>query len=358
MSIDGDTEVDTTSASNAQTDTADTAADQASQDSSAQQADDSSSTAPHADPQANEDGSSTSPDTTLQTADQSDGKGSQIDWQAEKAKYEKRIADLRAGHGRVANELHQYRQRYKDIDPDAARKALEARKADIPPWRPNSPDNRSFTATKAAWDRYKQAINSAKTPEARQILVDTYGATFNEKEVQQIQAWEAHQREDAERRAADPEYDRQRLREEMRDELRQELQAQREEQAVEQWFNDTNNKALVERYRDEMIGLMESGWHWQQVQMYIETKAKADGLQSRVGNAEQKSAAARAQQAALKSNAKSSRDSALAPVGKLDFAKMGADYAKKNGLPLNHERVLAHVEKAVANWRASQPNTQ
>jgi hypothetical protein len=36
---------------------------------------------------------------------------------------------------------------------------------------------------------------------------------------------------------------------------------------------------------------------------------------------------------------------------------MGADYAKKNGYPLTHERVLAFVEKQVANFRASNPNT-
>jgi hypothetical protein len=135
------------------------------------------------------------------------------------------------------------------------------------------------------------------------------------------------------------------------------MQAQREEAEVANWFSNTANQPIVEKYRDEMITLMNEGWHWPQVQRYIEAKSKADGLQSRVGSAEVKSAAARAQQAALKSNAKVSRDPAQAPVGKLDFAKMGADYAKKHGYPLTHERVLAYVEKQVADFRKSNPNT-
>ncbi len=356
MSIDEGTETDTTSTTDASTEPADTAADLASQDSGTQDADESSSQAPQVDPQANERGSSTSPDTTLQTADQQTG-NSPKDWQAEKAHYEKRIADLRAGHGRTANELHQYRQKYNGIDPDAARKALEARKQpEYQPWQPKSPDHRSFTATKDSWERYKRSYQNAETPEEKAALQKTIGRTFTEKETQQIQAWEQHKAQDAERRASDPEYEREMRREEMREEMRQELQAQREEADVASWFSNAGNQPIVERYRDEMIGLMSQGWHWSQVQLYIEAKAKADGLQSRVGNAEQKSAAARAQSAALKTNAKATRDPAQAPVGRMDFAKMGTDYAKKNNLAPTHERVLAYVEKAVANWRASQPN--
>lgn len=360
MSLDQEPDTDTTSTTDANTDPADTASHADPQDASTQDAEDSSQAAPETDQQPNDGGSSTSSDTTLQTADRQEGAPqSQVDWQAEKAKYEKRVADLRAAQGRTANELHQYKTRYKDIDPDAARKALEAsRKTEYQPWHPKSPENRSFNATKAAWERYKISMSRAKTPEARQILQETVGSTFTEQESRQIEAWEQHKAQDAERRAADPEYEREMRREEMREELRQEMQAMREEAAVADWFSNQANQPIVEKYRDEMIQLMNEGWHWPQVQRYIEAKSKADGLQSRVGSADQKAAAARAQQAALKSNAKATRDPAQAPVGKLDFAKIGADYAKKQGLPLNHERVLAHVEKAVANWRASQPSAE
>jgi hypothetical protein len=360
MSIDQEADSDTTQTSNASTEPADTAADLASQDSGTQDAEESSSTAPATDPQNDEGSSSTSSDTTLQTADQKEGEPahSQVDWQAEKARYEKRVADLRAAQGRTANELHQYRQRFKDIDPDAARKALAlSQKQEYQPWHPKSPEHRSFNATKDSWERYKRALGRAKTPEARAAVQETMGSTFTEKEAQQIEAWETHKAQDAERRASDPEYEREMRREELREELRQEMQAQREEAEVAAWFGNTANQPIVEKYRDEMITLMNEGWHWPQVQRYIEAKSKADGLQSRVGSAEVKSAAARAQQAALKSNAKASRDPAQAPVGKLDFAKMGADYAKKLGLPMTHERVLAHVEKLVADFRKTNPNT-
>lgn len=357
MSLDQETDSDTTQVSNANPDPADTAADTASQDSGTQDAEESSSTAPHADPQKDEGSSSTSSDTTLQTADQQEGAPqSQVDWQAEKAKYEKRVADLRAAQGRTANELHQYRQRYKDIDPDAARKALAAtQKQEYQPWHPKSPENRSFSAVKDSWERYKRSMQSAKTPEARQLLQETIGSTFTQKEAQQIEAWEQHKAQDAERRASDPEYEREMRREELREELRQEMQAQREEAEVASWFSNQANQPVVERYRDEMIQLMNEGWHWPQVQRYIEAKSKADGLQSRVGGAEVKAAAARAQQSALKSNAKATRDPAQAPVGKLDFSKMGFDYAKKMNLHPTHERVLAYVEKKVADWRAANP---
>lgn len=360
MSLDQEADTDTTQASNANPDPADTAADTASQDSGTQDAEESSTTAPPAAPQNDEGSSSTSSDTTLQTADRQEGDAahSQVDWQAEKAKYEKRVADLRAAQSRAANELHQYRQKYKDIDPDAARKALaQSQKQEYQPWHPKSPENRSFSAVKDSWERYKRSVQNAKTPEARAALQETFGATFTQKEAQQIEAWEQHKAQDAERRASDPEYEREMRREEMREELRQEMQAVREEAAVADWFSNQANQPIVDKYRDEMIQLMNEGWHWPQVQRYIEAKSKADGLQSRVGGAEVKAAAARAQQSALKSNAKASRDPAQAPVGKLDFAKMGFDYAKKMGLSPTHERVLAYVAKQVADFRAANPNT-
>jgi len=357
--IDQEADTDTTQGSNATTDPADTASATDPQDSGTQGAEESSTTAADSAPQRDEGSSSTSLDTTLQTADPKEGAPeSQVDWQAEKAKYEKRVADLRAAQSRTANELHQTRQRYKDIDPDAARKALAAsQKQEYQPWHPKSPDNRTFGAVKDSWERFKRSIQSAETPEERAMLQKTVGRTFTEKEAQQIQAWELHKAQDAERRASDPEYEREMRREEMRQELREEMQAQREEAAVADWFSNQANQPIVDKYREEMIVLINEGWHWPQVQRYIETKAKADGLQSRVGGAEVKAAAARAQQSALKSNAKASRDPAQSPVGKLDFAKMGADYAKKHGLPLTHERVMAYVEKQVASFRASNPNT-
>jgi len=358
MSIDQDSDADTTSSTVANTEPADTAAELASQDSSTQAAQESSSTAPETDPQANEGASSTTLDTTLQTADQQEGEPAKVDWQAEKAKYEKRVADLRAAQGRTANELHQYRQRFKDIDPDAARKALEAsRQPEKPIWNAKHPDNRSFRETVSAFTRYEAAMRKADTPEKRQILQETLGSSFTEKEVQQLQEWRNHQQRETERMASDPDAYREQIRSEVQEQIREEMRASREEAEVATWFGNTANQPVIERYRDEMISLMNEGWHWPQVQRYIEAKSKADGLQSRVGSAEVKSAAARAQQAALKSNAKASRDPAQAPVGKLDFAKMGFDYAKKNGLSPTHERVLAYVEKQVADFRKSNPNT-
>lgn len=355
MTIDQDDDQDTTTSTDTDLDSGTSAADTASQDDNAQAVDDPSSADPNADPQTDDGSSSTNLDTTLQTADKG---GQQIDWEAEKTKYEKRIADLRANQGRTANELHQYRQRFNGIDPDAARKALElSKKPEYQPWHPKSPDNRSFTAVKDSWERYKRAISNAATPEAKAAIQAGFGSTFTEKEAQQIQAWEQHKSLDQERRASDPEYEREMRREEMRQELREEMQAQREEADVAAWFSDSANQQIVERHRDEMIQLMNEGWHWPQVQRYIETKAKADGLQSRVGSAEVQSAAARAQKSALKSNAKNTRDPAQAAVGKLDFAKLGADYAKKHGLRPDHERVYKFVEQAVANWRASNPQT-
>ncbi len=360
MSLDSDPDVDTTTPTDASTDSADTAPDTDQQDTSTQDAEESSTTAADSASQRDEGSSSTSSDTTLQTADRQEGDAanSQVDWQAEKAKYEKRIADLRASQGRTANDLHQYRQKYKDIDPDAARKALEAsKKSELPFYHPRSAENKNWQRTKDKYEDYKEAIQGAKTDAEREFVDRTLGSKFTPQQVQQIKEWDAHVKQDSARRASDPEYEREQQREIMRDELRQEMQAMREEAAVADWFSNQANQPVVEKYRDEMIQLMKEGWHWPQVQRYIETKSKADGLQSRVGGAEVKAAAARAQQSALKSNAKASRDPAQAPVGKMDFAKMGFDYAKKHGLPSTHERVLAYVEKQVADFRKSNPNT-
>lgn len=356
MSIDADTESDNSLSTTANTEPADTAADQASQETSTQDAEDSSSTAPHEDQQANEGGSSKTLDTTLQTADQQAGNAPPTDWQAEKAKYEKRVADLRAAQGRTANELHQYRQRYNGIDPDAARKALEASKQpEHPVWHPKNPGNRSFGETKAAFERYEKAMGAAGTPEEKAVVQKVFGAIFSEKEVGQLREWRQHQARETERMASDPDAYRERIRSEVQEQIREEMRGAREEQQVASWFEAPANQPIVEAYRAEMIELMNAGWNWTQVQRYIETKAKADGLQSRVGSAEKTSAAARAQQSALKTNAKTTRDPAQAAVGKMDFAKMGGEYAKKHGLPINHERVMAYVEKAVAQFRANNP---
>ena len=358
MNLDADIDPDTNLESTANPDPADTASATDPQDSGTQDAKDPSDTAPQGEPQKDEGGSFTSSDTTLQTADHKEGEAAPVDWQAEKTKYEKRIADLRAGQGRTANELHQYRQKYKDIDPDAARKALAAsRQPEHPVWHPKNAENRSFRETVAAFGRYESAMSRAKTPEAKAVLQETLGSTFTEKEVQQLQQWRSHQQRETERMASDPDAYREQIRSEVQEQIREEMRANREEAEVATWFGNAANQPVVEKYREEMIGLMNEGWHWPQVQRYIEAKSKADGLQSRVGNAEVKSAAARAQTAALKSNAKATRDPAQAPVGKLDFAKMGADYAKKNGYPLTHERVLAYVEKQVADFRKTNPNT-
>lgn len=361
MSLEQDPQSDTSTTTDATADPVDTAADQASQLVDTQDAEDSSQAAPETDSQPNDGGSSTSSDTTLQTADQQAGSTAAPpkDWQAEVARYEKRIADLRAGHGRSSNELHQIKKRYEGIDPDAARKAIEASRQVQPPiWNAKHPENRGFRETVAAFGRYENAMRRADTPEKRQFLQETMGASFTEKEIQQLQEWRNHQQRETERMASDPDAYREQIRAEVQEQLREEMRASREEAEVASWFGNQSNQPIVDKYRDEMIGLMNEGWHWPQVQRYIEAKAKADGLQSRVGSADQKAAAARAQSAALKSNAKASRDAAQAPVGKLDFAKIGSDFAKKQGLPINHERVLAHVEKAVANWRASQPNQE
>jgi hypothetical protein len=358
MSIDSESDSTTTQASNATTEPADTASHAEPQDSGSQDAGESPNAAPETDQQADDSGSSTSSDTTLQTADPKEGSApaEPKDWAAEKAKYEKRIADLRANHGRASNELHQYRQRFKDIDPDAARKALAlSQQQQVPVWSAKHPENRSFRETVAAFGRYEAAMRKADTPEKRAIAQELFGSTFTEKEVQQLQEWRAHQMRETERMASDPDAYREKIRAEVQEQIREEMRASREEAEVASWFGNRVNQPIVEKYREEMITLMNEGWHWPQVQRYIEAKAKADGLQSRVGSADKTAAAARAQQAAQKTAAKATRDPAQAPVGKLDFAKIGADYAKKNGLPLNHERVMAHVEKAVANWRASQP---
>jgi hypothetical protein len=359
MSLDADIDPNTNLESDANSEPADTASHGDPQDSSTQDAEESSTTAADSAPQRDEGSSSTSSDTTLQTADRQEGApaNSQVDWQAEKARYEKRVSDLRAAQGRTANELHQYRQKYKDIDPDAARKALAAsQRPEYPVWHPKHEGNRSFRETQAAFQRYEAAMRKADTPEKRQIITETMGSTFTEKEVQQLQEWRSHQQRETERMASDPDAYREQIRNEVQEQIREEMRASREEAEVANWFSSSTNQPIVEKYREEMIGLMNEGWHWPQVQRYIEAKSKADGLQSRVGSAEVKSAQARAQQQALKSNAKASRDPAQAPVGKMDFAKVGADYAKKQGLPLTHERVLKHVEAAVANWRSSQPN--
>lgn len=357
MPIDPNASADNMSSATEEIDSvADTGSLADSQDNDAQSPEGASATSAPADKAAQHDagdGSSTTPDTTSQAAETP-----AVDprWAAEKAALEKRINDLRSGHSRVATQLDQYKKRYSDVDPDKYRELVKNGEHNaLPVWDPRNQKNGDFRQAYSAWERQKIAISKATTPEARQARLDALNDMFSPEEAKTLEAFEQHQRREAARLASDPMAYREQIRQEAVEAVRQEMQAVEQTRHVEGWFENPANADKIERYRDEMVEMINQGYPWHMIEKMVELKAKADGLQSRVGGAEKASASARAQSAALKSNAAQmvTRDPATKPIAKTDFWKEGKAYAKKHNLPLMHERVTSYVDSLVKRARTS-----
>lgn len=355
MSIDQATEPDTNvSATEEISSVADTGAEQASQESSAQSPEGVSETnapAAEAAQQNDGDGSSTSPDTTSQAAATTATKTPE-QWQQELEAANKRINDLRSGYSKTKLQLDQTLKRYQDIDPDKYRQTVsQAEKNQLPVWDARNPANRQWQGTLAAWERQKQTIQSAETPEEEAALRKATDRMFTREEAQQIRQWEQHQRAEVARMASDPNAYREKMREEAVNAVREELRAAEEERRVASWFESPANAPIVEAYREFMVEKINQGYPWHVIQELVEVKAKADGLQSRVGGAEKASAQARAQTTALKSSAAVTRDPAVKPIANKDFWKEAEKWAEKQGLPTDHPRVTRYLDELVKRHR-------
>jgi hypothetical protein len=355
MTIDQDAEPDTNvSATEVDDSAVDTGSDQDSQETSTQSPEGASATSAPADkavqPDAG-DGSSTTPDTTLQAAETP-----AVDprWATEKAALEKRIADLRSQGTRASTQLDHYKKRYADVDPDKYRELVKHNDhSTLPVWDPRNPGNGNFRQAYAAWERQKGAISKARTPEQRTARLEALDDMFDPAEAKQLQAFEEHQRRESARLASDPMAYREQIRQEAVDAVRQEMRAAQEEQQVVGWFENPANQPIIDQYRAEMVDKINQGYPWGMIKEWVELKAKADGLQSRVGGAEKASASARAQTSALKSNAAQSvsRDPATKPIEKTDFWKEAKKWADKHKLPYGHEKVATYLDDLVKRSR-------
>lgn len=353
MSIDQNADAATTGAATDEiSSTADTGAEQASQENSAQNSEGASETSAPADKAAQQqdgDGSSATPDTTSQAAATT---AAQPDWAAEKAALEKRINDLRSGYSKEKLRADQITKRFDGIDPDKYRQFVDrGQKAELPAWDTRSEKNRQFQGTLAAWERHKALIQGAQSPEEAKVLRDALGRAFTDDESRQIMAWEQHQRAEVARMASDPNAYREKMREEAVAAVREELQAAEEVRRVSSWFENKANEPIVEKYREFMVEKINQGYPWHVIQELVEAKAAADSLQSRVGGAEKASATARAQTSALKSSAAVTRDPATKVIPAKDYWKEAVKWAEKQGYPTDHPRVARYLDDLVKQSR-------
>lgn len=347
MTLDPNTEADSVDSANEDLDSVNLDSGSDSQDIDTQDSSgESDDSAPDTSAQQDtSDGSSTNPDTTSQAAERN--------WQAELEAANKRIADLRSGHSRIATQFDQYKKQYEGIDPNTVRAYQthqeQVKKDQMKVWNAQHPDNAAFQGTLTRWKMYREAMGRASTPEEKQAIDRTLGAGFTQRDAENIKAWESYQQQYQERMAMDPQGA---LAEMIRQEAeqlfaakQQEYQAQYE---VSTWFEAPANQPIVEKYRDEMIQKLKQDWPWQAVREYIEAKYKTDSLQSRVGTAEKTSAQARAQQQALKSSATVHRDPATKKANPNQVHKEAIAWAKKKGLPMMHPKVMQFISDRTA----------
>ena len=356
MTIDQEADADTLSAASEDLDSSIDSGSEDSQTTDTQTTDgDTATSEPDTSASSDDsDGSLTTVDTTLQTTSQEEK-----DYKAEYEKAMARINDLRSGYTRKASEFDTFRKQYDGVDAAAVRKFREeqerATQANLPVFNAKHPEHAAFKDTLIRFRQYEKAIGRAETPEAKQVVQQTLGADFTEKEGEQIRAWKLHQQRESEAAAMDPEgYRREQYRKEalaVYQEQQEIQQAQMEEQRVthdvHSWMEDPKNKPLVEKYRERMIDCLSKGYGWAAVKELIPLWEQQGGLQSRVSDAEKQSAIARAQQSALRTKATTTRDPATNKVDPQQAYKKGIEYAKKYNLPYSHINVLNHIEKIV-----------
>lgn len=254
--------------------------------------------------QANADGSLTPANTTLQAAKPQPT-----------TNWEQRYGELRKREAALTQQVQQFQsqfQQYQGIDPNSVRAWQQAQQRaqqeQLPVWNRNNPNNGRFQQTQTKWSAYKDAMNRATTPEAKEAVRSTLGASFAPDEVQAIQQWENHQREFQANFAADPagtiasvvDQHVQRA-------IQQHQQRAQAEQSVGQWFEDPSNKEIVGRYGQQMMQALRNN-SWDMVRQYFANQAKLDGLQSRVGEADKAVTAANEKERLLKGQAAVTRD--------------------------------------------------
>ncbi len=302
--------------------------------------------------QAEDPGSSTTPDTTSQSSKPTDQAAApQRDWQAELAKAEKQAADWRAKHNQSSNQLHQYRQQYADVDPDAVRKykaaTAKAEKENLPIWHRDNPKNQQFKQTRSNFKMYEDAMRRADTPEKKALAQELLGPSFSQQDAEAIQAHRAHKEQFLERFAEEG-YEA--MRDEVRAQIREEMQNEREEihatDEVQGWMTATENQPIVQKYGPQMLEALQQGNQWAFVRQMALDRARLEGLQSRVGTADKTSAHARAQSDLAKRKAVVSKDGNIKP--QRDIAGEAMRIAKEKGWAPNDGRIIGLLEQLQA----------
>lgn len=230
--------------------------------------------------------------------------------------WEQRYSELRKREAEITRQNQQYQQQvqqYQGIDPNAVRAWQSAQQRSqqeqLPVWNRQNPNNPRFQQTLAKFGAYKDAINRATTPEQKQVVRDTLGATFAPEEVQAVQQWENHQRDFQANFAADPSGTIAGIvNQHVQQAIAQHQQRSQAEQTVGQWFQDQGNNAIIRQYGNEMMTALQRGNSWELVRDHYAAKAKLDGLQSRVGEADKTMTAAKEKERLLQGAAAVTRD--------------------------------------------------
>lgn len=305
-----------------------------------------------ADSQDDGDGSTTRPDTTLQTAEKKADPAPARDWAGELAAATKRAEDQRVGFTRLATEHDRLKKSYEGVDPAAVQafraEQERAKNANLQVWDKRNPNHSQFKSTLSKWKEYQADYQAAKTPEERALVEQQGARKFTAADAQQIQQYQQHEAQFREQLAMDP---RGTFAEIAREVAREEFAAKQQEaqvhNEVQGWMEDPGNAPLVAKYKPAMVDMLQRGWPWEAVQLFVQKEAKLDSLQSRVGPAEKASASARAKENVLKQKATVTRDPGTKPIAKTDFWKEGVKFAKEHGLSPSHPRVSKYIDDLV-----------
>jgi hypothetical protein len=259
--------------------------------------------------------------------------------------WQQRYSETKAAYTRQQlrlKELERSAQQYEGVTADdirAWKASQEAAKAtNLPRWSPQHPDRAKFDGLKERFSFAKKLIDRAK-PEGREALKAELTSAFPPDELKALEEWHAHREDYTQRLAADPEGTMadmvdQRVSQALEARDAQHQQTERATGTVNQWFDDPNNRGVVQSQREWMQEALAENIPWAVVRREAEIRHLRSQLksgQSSVRSAEEK-------ERLLRSSATVTRDAGSRPVGDLyDRAKK---IARDRGLPPGDPRFM------------------
>jgi len=235
--------------------------------------------------------------------------------------YDEELHDIKSRYGRQRSEIGQLQeqlQSYGGVQPQQLEALVQAqqRQAELQrlkPWNQGHPEHGGFAKLLQKVHRDEQLMARA-TPETQEALQSTLQADYSAEERQLLQEYYQHRSDVQQEFAADPDGYIQSRVQAVVDQMVPQYFSQYEnwnhaKAENHRFFNDPDNKPLIDKYQSDMVQVMESGGNHNLALEHARLKAEVDKLREQLGQSAEKVATADAQQQSLNKRSTVRRDS-------------------------------------------------